>query len=295
MGGLTDVLLRARSHGVLAVSVIFLCCSRPTVTDQPAAPEAQSRPAISAGGCTKDTDCKGARVCERGACVEPRRPSSDPGPEAATGRMVKVPAGDFLMGSNDGEADEKPVHRVHVAAFEMDVTEVTVAQYGACVSAGGCPASAKGSDSRGDHPINFVSWDEASTYCAWAEKRLPREEEWEYAARGPDGRKYPWGDEAPGNQLCWNKTMSGSCAVGSFPAGRSPFGLLDMAGNVMEWTATKYSGDHPIKNWTGTSRVIRGGSWAQYLDFDASSVRAARRSASPPGMRASDLGFRCAR
>jgi hypothetical protein len=194
--------------------------------------------------------------------------------------MARIPAGDFWMGSNDGEANEKPAHRIHVDAFEMDVTEVTVAQYGACVSGGACPPASTnsllcnwGKSDKASHPINCVSVDEAKTYCTWAKKRLPSEEEWEYAARGSDGRMYPWGGEAPGSQLCW--TGKGTCAVGSFPSGRSPFGVLDMAGNVWEWT---------------DSHVARGGS---YANEDPSVVRGAYRFVAHPE-RSQDVGFRCA-
>ncbi|MBI4706179.1 MAG: SUMF1/EgtB/PvdO family nonheme iron enzyme, partial [Deltaproteobacteria bacterium] len=137
--------------------------------------------------------------------------------------MVSIPPGTFEMGSNDGGGDEKPVHSVTVAAFEMDPTEVTVAQYRKCVSDGGCsePSGCNWEESgRDDHPVNCVDWQQAGAYCAWAGKRLPWEEEWEYAARGTDGRIYPWGNGAPGDQLCWSGGSAGqrssTCAVGQF-------------------------------------------------------------------------------
>jgi formylglycine-generating enzyme required for sulfatase activity len=220
--------------------------------------------------------------------------------------MVLVPAGTFMMGSNDGDPDEKPVHQVRVNAFWMDTTEVTVAAYAACVRAGSCAAAAtpnqycNGNKSdRQSHPVNCVSWDEAGAYCAWANKRLPTEEEWEYAARGSDGRKYPWGNEAPGSQLCWDGEGSDlgkgirltTCAVGSYSSGRSPFGLFDMAGNVWEWTSSGHSADYS-KNRTNDARVIRGGSWN---DSVASVVRGAFRSRYAPSFRPVTLGFRCSR
>jgi formylglycine-generating enzyme required for sulfatase activity len=215
--------------------------------------------------------------------------------------MVQIPAGDFMMGTNDGKADEKPVHSVHVNAFEMDVTEVTVAQYRACVSTGVCPAGSTTMSEfcnyektdKGNHPINCVSWDEARTYCVWAKKRLPTEEEWEYAARGTDGRKYPWGSDAPRAQLCWDRLHGklGTCAVGSFPSGRSPFGLLDMAGNVWEWTASGYSRGYG-ESRSSSVRVLRGGAWN---NDNPSYVGSAYRAWPASSSRDADYGFRCAR
>jgi len=210
--------------------------------------------------------------------------------------MARIPAGRFSMGSNDGDADEKPVHQVAVASFEMDVTEVTTAQYEACVRAGTCQAAGTKDDcnagkaDRQSHPINCVSWDAATAFCGWAGRRLPTEEEWEYAARGTDSRIYPWGSTAPGSQLCWNRTDS-TCPVGTFPDGQSPFGVQDMAGNVWEWTSTvhcPYSG----KSCSGAARVNRGGCWflgnPQY-------VGASYRLRNEPAIRNNYLGFRCAR
>ena len=210
--------------------------------------------------------------------------------------MVSIPAGSFQMGSSDGDDDEKPVHRVSVGAFSLDRTEVTVDDYAACVSAGSCTATDTGDycnagvSGKGAHPINCVDWDQATSYCAWAGKRLPTEEEWEYAARGTDGRKYPWGNEAPGSQLCWN-LGDGTCEVGSYASGSSPFGALDMAGNVWEWTSSGYSSDYS-KERAKDTRVFRGGSWG---NVSPSYVRAANRDRSFPSNRYSRLGFRCAR
>ena len=215
------------------------------------------------------------------------------------------------MGSNDGDADEKPVHQVRVSAFEMDGTEVTVGAYRGCVNAGRCApsstadwqgateqqkANASGycnwsKAGRDNHPMNCVDWNQATAYCAYAGKRLPTEEEWEYAARGADGRTYPWGNGEPSGQLCWKRGQEGTCAVGSYPSGDSPFGLHDMAGNVWEWTSSGYSADYS-KNRANDARVIRGGGWG---DGDPSYVRGASRLGFAPSNRGSDLGFRCAR
>jgi formylglycine-generating enzyme required for sulfatase activity len=258
---------------------------------------------------------------------EPLQPRAD---------EVAVAAGHFDMGSEGGSAEEKPVHKVNVAAFYLDRTEVTVAAYRQCVQAGKCQAhdtvnwegysqaDAKkwsrfctwGKADRDTHPINCVDWDQATAYCAWKGKRLPTEEEWEYAARGTDGRKYPWGNTPePGPTLLnacgaecaamWlekfgqaRRTMyQGSdgwpetAPVGSFHKGKSPFGAEDMAGNVWEWTASGYC-TYPDTQCSASRRVVRGGSW---YDDGPSFMRAASRVAGSPSYRNMFVGFRCAR
>jgi formylglycine-generating enzyme required for sulfatase activity len=226
-----------------------------------------------------------------------------PPPPSKGARMVRIPAGMFQMGSNDGSYDEKPVHSVTLTSFEMDVTEVTVAEYQACVQAKkagdaqGCEAADtgvncnSGKPGREQHPVNCVDWNQATGYCKWAGKRLPTEEEWEYAARGMDGRVYPWGNEQPTNQLCWDRS-DGTCPVGSYPKGASPFGVLDMAGNVWEWTETEYCDSYVVSKKCTNARVVRGGSWSYYLP---SYVRAPHRVSVDATVRSSILGFRCAR
>ena len=246
-------------------------------------------------------------------------PTAVPTPAAAT--MVAIPAGSFAMGSDTGEADEKPVHQVSVKAFSIDVTEVTVAEYRACVSAERCTASStvewsglsagdrqKYSEycnwtqqGRDKHPMNCVDWNQAEAYCGWASKRLPTEEEWEYAARGSDGRSYPWGAAAPAAQACWNgegndlgkSNRKSTCPVGSYHGGASPFGALDMAGNVWEWTSSKYCPYTVASNsCANAARVNRGGSW---YGGDPSYLRAANRFGLAPADRDYGVGFRCAR
>ncbi len=221
------------------------------------------------------------------------------------GGMAAIPAGSFMMGSNES-SDEKPVHRAEVGAFCMDVTEVTTEAYAACVAAGKCSAASTlqycnaGQAGRGNHPINCVDWNQATAYCAWASKRLPTEEEWEYGARGAEGLKYPWGSTPePGAELCWDGNgndlgkgkRKSTCAVGSYPAGKSPFGLMDMAGNVWEWTASGYSDDYS-KGRVNAARVNHGGGWN---NDDPAVVRSANRSRDAPAVRYNNLGFRCAR
>jgi len=211
--------------------------------------------------------------------------------------MVPIPAGTFTMG--DDENKEK-AGQVTVAAFCMDRTEVTAAAYEACVTAGTCTATYtgpynghdefcnEGAAGRKNHPINCIDLDQAEAYCRAKGRRLPTEEEWEYAARGTDGRLYPWGNKAPSNQLCWNGegnskgkgNRKSTCAVGSHAKGRSPFGLEDMAGNSAEWTSS-----------SDGSAVPRGGSWG----FDEpASVRAAHRGWYFAAADNLVMGFRCA-
>ena len=209
--------------------------------------------------------------------------------------MVGIPAGTFTMG--DDEHTSK-AGQVTADAFCMDRTEVTTAAYATCVKSGKCTAANTGSAcnadvaGRGSHPINCVDWNQATAYCEAQGQRLPTEEEWEYAARGTDGRVYPWGNAEPAGQLCWygegNSLGKGNrhstCAVASFPAGNSPFGLSDMSGNVWEWTSSAYSA-------TDAVRVIRGGSWRS---DNPSFVRSANRSRCYPSSQYGSLGFRCA-
>ncbi len=225
--------------------------------------------------------------------------------------MVQVPGGAFVRGS-DQKRDEQPQQSVVLEAFWIDIYEVTVSQYAQCVSERQCTAPATGRyfnwgvEGRQEHPINGVDWFQAAQYCAWANKRLPTEAEWEKAARGTDGRLYPWGN-APasceyavmedGGDGCG---LDGTWPVGSKPKGVSPYGVHDMAGNVYEWTADWYGSGHytqaqahnPQGPAYGTERAVRGGSWSWSV---MSSVRAADRHFEVPTDADYHRGFRCAR
>jgi formylglycine-generating enzyme required for sulfatase activity len=237
-------------------------------------------------------------------------PAPTPAPTAPAGAadMMFVPAGDFTMGSNSGFDDEKPVHNVYLDAFWIDKFEVTNALYKKCVDAGKCQApSSKSSNTRSsyygnaqydNYPVIFVSWDDANTYCAWAGKRLPTEAEWEKAARGTDARVYPWGNSFDKKLLNSSEGDEGdTTAVGNYPAGASPYGALDMAGNVWEWVADWYAKNfyassprnNPHGPSFGQSRVMRGGS----VFPSAIYARAATR-ASHPDAGTGNVGFRCA-
>jgi len=253
-------------------------------------------------------------------------PAADPGPAAASD-MVRVPAGSFTMGRKTASASERPEHRVTFSrGFYIDRTEVTAAQYAACVAAGACSsAGLHGPDiattdvgsrgtlcnsfqpTRSSHPINCVDRLQAEAYCRYAGKRLPTEAEWEYAARGPSNRRFPWGNEVPscalivieraGAGVCRDGT-TGTAAVGSYPANASPFGALDMAGNVREWVADGFDekayrrGEvtDPEVQWKAGSRgIVRGGGWESPLG-DAS---AWRRVSLDPATGDLSTGIRC--
>ena len=223
--------------------------------------------------------------------------------------MMYIPAGTFTMGSYGGEADEMPEHDVTLDAYWMDRFEVTNAMYGECVEAGACDSPDNGgsytrSDYFGtaafaDYPVIHIDWSDAEEYCTWAGRRLPTEAEWEHAARGDDGRMYPWGIDFPTCTLanywgCEGDTLP----VGSLPEGASPYGVMDMAGNVFEWVADWYDedayslslGSNPVGPSSGSDRVFRGGSW----QYTASSIRSANRGRQDPLYTYHFLGFRCA-
>jgi len=246
--------------------------------------------------------------------------------------MISIPAGEFIMGAgnNDGKAkeDERPQQVVYLDQYWIDSTEVTAGMYMECVKAGICNLDAffaRTTDdmlSLGDYytnpkyenfPAVDVSWADANRYCEWAGKRLPTEAEWEKAARGTDGQLYPWGNQWQESALnfcdlnCPNDYRDNSAndqyqyraPVGSFSAGKSAYGLFDMAGNVWEWVADWYSesyyanppSDNPTGPSSGTDRVVRGGGW----DSTAQNVRASKRFHRVPAFSSGSQGFRCAR
>ncbi len=221
--------------------------------------------------------------------------------------LVFIPAGKFVMGSEAGDPavdrDETPSHIVRIDSFWMDKTEVTNAMYGQCIFTGVCapPAQTKfyTMTEYSQHPILGVSWEQAVAYCAWAGRRLPTEAEWERAARGDDGRAYPWGNENPSSELVnFNQEVNKTSPVGSYPQGASYYGVLDMAGNVWEWVADGYSaeyyaaspGNNPLSPSPVNQRVLRGGNW----DSNAAGIRSANRFWAFPGRNDTD-GFRCSK
>jgi formylglycine-generating enzyme required for sulfatase activity len=228
--------------------------------------------------------------------------------------MMFVPEGSFIMGSEDGGDDVGPARSIFLPAYYIDQYEVTNVLYKVCVVAGACqPPKLTGSQTRSDYydafefanyPVINVDWRMAQTYCEWRGARLPTEAEWEKSARGPNALLYPWGDEIgclfanyndPGG-LCIGDTL----AVDKYIAGRSVYGVLNMAGNVSEWVSS-LSLPYPSNSLDGRDdpdgtglRVVRGGSWGSSLD---EILTYQRLSLDPTevAVRGNDLGFRCAR
>jgi formylglycine-generating enzyme required for sulfatase activity len=256
--------------------------------------------------------------------------------------MVYIAGGQFFMGSDDGLPMEKPSHNVKLSPFCIGIFEVTTAQYVSCSEQGKCKRASRVNEyegitavdrkaydplcnvtdpkTRALQPINCVDWERAETYCEAQGGRLPTEAEWEFAARGPDGRIYPWGDEPPSEKYLnacgsecvkWGKAhkveltpmypaddgWATTAPVGSFPAGKSRFGLMDVVGNVWEWVSDWYApyGDgalvDPKGPPTGKRKVIRGGGWNGSF---ASWVRPSFRYSNEPATTSHGVGFRCA-
>jgi formylglycine-generating enzyme required for sulfatase activity len=246
--------------------------------------------------------------------------------------MVYVPAGEFVIGSDEDDdmayASEKPAHTVTLDAYWIDRTEVTNAQYALCVAGGACnPPFAYGQQRFNSHtreqyyddpeyagyPVIYVDWASAAAYCEWAGRRLPTEAEWEKAARGTDQRWYPWGsknirgnmlnmaDRGTGDWYSYNLIDDGyddTAPTGSYPAGASPYGAYDMAGNVWEWVSDWYSptyygispAENPAGPESGETKAMRGGSFNN-SNFG---IRSATRSNSLPYNSYGYVGFRCA-
>ena len=222
--------------------------------------------------------------------------------------LVYVPAGEFIMGSDDRDASESPAHSVYLDAYWIDRTEVTNGMYALCAAAGACSPPASESSSQHDsyyndtayvnYPVIFVTWQQAGEYCQWAGRRLPSEAEWEKAARGTDARICPWGSSSPSpERLNYASLVGDTTPVGSYPAGASPYGALDMAGNVWEWTADWFSSGYSLADLSnptgpeeGARYVLRGGSWY----YEHNYIRAAFRFSASGSTTLNDVGFRCA-
>ena len=238
-------------------------------------------------------------------------PVSDASVDGAPAGMIFIPAGSFMMGCSNastlcpGATDETPYHAVMLSDYYIDATEVTQSAYKGCVDAGTCtpPTTNFNPSVFGAYPVTNVSWQQALVYCAWVGRRLPTEAEWEKAGRGSDGRTYPWGEAMP---TCTLANLGGGCGgatqvVGTHPAGASPYGVLDMVGNVHEWVNDWHANDYysmspsadPQGPATGTSRVVRGNDFSTGVLGTPS--RVSDRAYWAPPDSASPHGFRCAK
>lgn len=235
--------------------------------------------------------------------------------------MVQIPAGSYTIGRDDGFVNEAPPHLVTLSAFEIDRYEVTNREFKRFVNADDCPGplyegapdpcvydGAVQSNTRIDYysngnysffPVLNVRWDQAEAYCRWKGKRLPTEAEWETAARGPEALLYPWGNDAPDCTLANYEGCTPDAIRTDEIEAASPFGVIQMAGNVAEWTADNYNDTYyewgPTENpqgpERGASKVVRGGSWY----CPANKVTATFRDQADPKLQYNTVGFRCAR
>ena len=318
--------------------------TEPAATEPAATEPAATEPAATEPAATEPAATEPAAT--EPAATEPAMAEDEPWTRPADAMvMVFVPAGEFEMGTNDSGVDaalelcdtygipcvrqyldkEQPAHMVELNGFWIDRTEVTNAQYLLCLEAGICNPPRKrssatrdsyfGDSAYDDYPVIWSTLNDARNYCAWAGARLPTEAEWEYAARGPEGSLFPWGNEFDGTRLnycdascdlAWadDTTDDGyadTAPVGSYPTGASWSGALDMAGNVREWVAdlydSEYYGESPAQNPTGPStspggnQVERSGSWNS-TPFE---VRGAWRTGDHANYKYNFMGFRCAK
>ena len=252
-----------------------------------ACPTGETRSATPPAGCSAPTDLRlsalvPARPCppkmerKNGLCLRTDRQVGAEGPA-----MIAIPGGVIDVG-REGDLDAMPVHRRRVRPFSIDRLEVTVAAYRSCVQAGACPAPSTERlcnwPDKDDHPVNCIERDQAIAYCRFVGRRLPTELEWELAARGADGREFPWaGDDVPASGVCWSRSNidgpitggQGTCPAGASPADKSPFGVMDMAGNILE-----YIEDASCPYWEPScdlhyrTYVMRGGTWPTHLIDD---------------------------
>ncbi|AUX32957.1 MULTISPECIES: SUMF1/EgtB/PvdO family nonheme iron enzyme [Sorangium] len=306
----TPLALSALFFPAIASGVLAAACAASPAAPPPAGPSpaAQAAPASASGGAAtapvSPQPGSDAAPAPAGASATAAQAGGDPAAaQAGSGQasapavppsdgcpdgMARVPGGSFVMGPLKVKAT--------VADLCMDRTEVTAEAYAACVKAGKCTdtlancakeASTYGVAGKEKQPMVCVDFAQAKAYCAAQGKRLPRDDEWEWAARGgEEARPYPWGGEAPKDQLCWSgggAVRKTACDVGSFPAGASPQGIQDLAGNVFEWTTSANDG-------RGKMRVARGGSWR---DGIPPLVRTARPGGFEATYRCGFLGIRC--
>jgi formylglycine-generating enzyme required for sulfatase activity len=284
----------------------------PTSTVKPVTPVSTKAPpivVITATPTITDTPTRTPTPTETATATATNTPG-DPIVDDKGVEMLFVAAGDFTMGSERDKADELPSHTVYLDAFYIDKYEVTNRLYKACVDAQKCdlprqtfffPESPSrmyfGNHQFDNYPVIYVDWSMAQAYCEWRGASLPTEAEWEKAARGIQTYLYPWGRGLSCDNANYQNCVTFTREVGSYEEGKSPYGLYDMGGNVLEWVADWYANNYysrsprnnPPGPSYGESRVARGGSWAR------SDLRVFHRNYFPPEFTSFDVGFRCAR
>ena len=297
-------------------------CDNPYVCDDGVCVEPPCAPVCGGRECGDDgcggecpPGCEDGWSCDvTGLCIE------DPFEPTCVDGGCLVPAGPFMMGCNEAVDDEcrdseKPYREVNVPAFEIDQNQVTWSEYQYCVNGGGCTAPSSYCDEndpdRPNHPVSCVSWDQAEAFCAWVGRRLCTEAEWEKAARGTDGRKYPWGNDPiscdlavyneQGGSAGWGCGTGTTAPVGSRPAGASPYGALDMVGNLWDWVEDDWHGSLEGAPTDGSAwvdeprnpyeRTARGGGFFN----GAAHIRASVRSGHETHLDDGTHGIRCCR
>jgi len=307
--------------GALSISLFAALFPRPRATPAPETPAPVfTQPPVTEAPVATEASTEAPTRAPTQAPTANQDEITDP--KGVTMRLV--PAGEFTMGSETYD-DEKPIHQVYLDAYYMDKYEMTNALYETCVSAGVCDppqqtssythTSYYGDSQYADYPVIYVDWNQATTYCEWRGARLPTEAEWEKAARGTDGRVYPWGNEwdvrstrrlnfsdkndpTGASDTVADDGYADTAPVGSYPNGISPYGLYDMAGNVWEWVADWYDSSYyanspssnPMGSSSGEYRVLRGGSWLSVEYY----ARSAYRFRVVPSYINGLVGFRCA-
>jgi formylglycine-generating enzyme required for sulfatase activity len=221
--------------------------------------------------------------------------------------VVEIPAGPFTMGNDSADPEDAPAHQVDLPAYDIDRCEVTNSNFAAFVEATGYVTEIENAgkknwrdeftEGKESHPVTRVNWSDAAAYCEWLGKRLPTEAEWEKAARGEDGRSFPWGNDWDPSKANVKETgLRDTVAVGSFGTGASPYGVEDLVGNVWEWTADwyqAYPGNTAGDPYYGEQcRVTRGGGW---FDEEPQANTFNRNCGVPDTTSSDELGFRCAR
>jgi formylglycine-generating enzyme required for sulfatase activity len=283
----------------MVISTILTGCGGDGADTQPTGDTSEGGTTESTGEAepTKKTE---ELIMEPTETPVPVTPTPTSAPIADEEDMVYIEGGEFIMGSDDDEPDETPQRKAYVDSFNIDKYPVTNADYKEFVDDSGHPAPRNWKDGipegKENHPVTWVTWEDASAYAEWAGKRLPTEAEWERAARGVDGVAWPWGDDFDADKCNSSESnLKETTPIDAYPDGASPDGVIDMAGNVWEWTDTWYdaypASTHRSDRYGEKYKVIRGGSW-----FDNQSlVRCSARNKGEPTFMFSTIGFRCAK